>query len=441
MSNVENLPAVDVVVLHRPGQIPRDEVLQAIRRQTGVQICLHLHVGAAQPGDLNRWATIARARNGAKRSGNTPWLMFVDDDVVLADDCIVTLLAEVRVPSQLGALAADYDHDQKDPTRRGHVSMGATLFRRDRLNHFEFRSTSKWCECWCACWDLRRQGVEIRYSQTARATHLRTRAVPTVSPRILAAFDRRDIGRFEHQFLHTLRSHDNKERVIAVAYGLYPSEQTRLQRLDHVELVFQPFNGVMPPIRRLTDFAAITKQLDPTTPVAYWDVADVVFQDSLRDLWQAVLDHPDRLLAVKEPKGYPYNQVIPAWSLSIRDTQCRQIAFDLLKQNPFLNSGFAAGTAQTIGTYFQQASLMRQSPTLAGTTDWGDQMALNLYCHSRPGCWHATDQRWNYCVHDRPSNEVHVNPHGLIQSRSGVRISVAHGNARSLRQFSLTTIR
>jgi hypothetical protein len=94
------------------------------------------------------------------------------------------------------------------------------------LQRLNFRFTDKLCECWCACLDLRHNGFEIRYASAARVfhpyrptpyqapeNHTESPVAPnesfafTPEPRILAAFDRRDIDRFEHQFLRTLRAH------------------------------------------------------------------------------------------------------------------------------------------------------------------------------------------------------------------------------------------
>jgi hypothetical protein len=257
------------------------------------------------------------------------------------------------------------------------------------------------------------------------------------SPRILAAFNRRDVPRFEGPFLRTLRRRGNREQVIAVAYGLYPSEIRRLSVLPKVELVVRPDNGVMPPVRRLEDFARITCNLPGETPLAYWDVADVVFQTSLRPLWREVVATPGKLLAVIEPKGYPFNAVIPAWSLSIRDAAHRWRAFQLLSTRPFLNSGFAAGTASMMHEYFVAAQGMKHGPELNGSTDWGDQMCLNLFCHGNPSKWRSISEGWNYCVHDRRTGEVAVLPDGVVWSRTMGRVPIAHGNARSLPQFSL----
>ncbi len=444
---------IDVLMLVRPGHAPRSDIVQAIAQQSGVRVRLFVQVGHALPGDSNRWSTIARARNAAKSLGSARLVAFVDDDVLLDKNCLLELANELASEPALGAVAADYEQDQERPGRRGHIGMGATLFRRSVLEQLTFRCTDKLCECWCACFDLRSRGMEIRYSSVAKATHLRRarhsqplpRAVTrddaeqlrTRPPRILAAFDRRDIQRFESQFLRTLRASGNHETVTAIAYGLYPSEQARLSTIRGVQWDFQTYNGHMVPIRRLYDFARHLAKEDAHTPVAYWDVADVVFQDTLSDLWSDVRSTPGLVRAVVEPKSYPENKVIAPWCLSIRHPGYRQQAFQLLKRRPFLNSGFAAGTADAMLHYFRRAHSMRHGPELSGSTDWGDQMCLNLYCHMHPSKWQPIDQRWNYCVHDRSAGEVVIGAHGRVYSRRGQPIAAAHGNARSLRQLAI----
>lgn len=440
-------PNVDILLLKRPHtQVPQ-AVLQAIHQQRGVNIQLHQAVGNPLASDPSRWATIARGRNELKQHGHAPYVMFVDDDVALDLDCVRTLLEDLQASPTLAAIAADYDHQASRLPWTGHVSMGACMFRRSALMRVMFRSTDSMCECGCCCEDLRRDNLGITYSRRAKAFHLRKRDQPrslgnampaaVAKPVVMAAFDRRDIGRFEDSFLRSLRTWKNPERVIAVVYGAYPSEISRLQQLSGVSVVARPFNGETAPVRRLTDFAQVCRQLPSGTPTAYWDVADVIFQTSLSRLWQQVYRRPDRLIAVSEPRGYPENRVILPWSLTIRDPKHRQHALHLLQRNRFLNSGFAAGTAETMGRYFETAAGYLRGPELLGTTDWGDQMCLNLYCHSQPHRWHEPDRGWNYCVHDRPADEIAVSPNGLVISRKLGLIPVVHGNARSLRQFSL----
>ena len=164
---------VDVVLLHRPGDVPNREVVDAITSQVGVQVRLHTHVGYPEASDFNRWFTIARARNAMKNYGTSPWVMLVDDDVVLDRDCITNLLLQLKQNAHLGVVGADYSNDLGQANRQGHISLGATLWRRGVLSRLNFRATKRLCECWCAAHDLRHNGVGIDYCKTARAKHLK----------------------------------------------------------------------------------------------------------------------------------------------------------------------------------------------------------------------------------------------------------------------------
>src|SRR5208282_5623050 len=61
----------------------------------------------SQPGDLNRWETIARARNQGRTLGASPWVMCLDDDVVLEPDCLAQLVEGLQRRPEFAALAAD----------------------------------------------------------------------------------------------------------------------------------------------------------------------------------------------------------------------------------------------------------------------------------------------------------------------------------------------
>ncbi|MEO1524523.1 MAG: glycosyltransferase family 2 protein [Planctomycetota bacterium] len=441
-------PLVDVMMLRRPNTHPPLYVRRSIALQHGVRTRLRVMEGRPLPGDASRWETIVRGRNALKAVGDAPWVLFVDDDVALGPRCIIRLLQRLEREPKLGAVGSDYNQESRRPNWAGHVGMGACLFRREVLDKIEFRWQAKQCECRCAAEDLRGLGYEIAYEQSAPSKHLNKRHVrigqasnPSHQRQdsgvVLAAFDRRDVHRFENQFVRSLHNWGNPDRIIAVGYGLYPSEVRRLESLPNVEVQWRPSGEHWVPVRRLNDFAGITQTLDPATPVAYWDVSDVIFQSRLNSLWSLVAETPDQILAVIEPKGFPENGVIKPWTWSIQDRLWRWRAYELLKHYPFLNSGFAAGTAASMNRYFRRAHAMRFGPELTGSVDWGDQMCLNLYCHMNPSRWRVIDERWNYCVHDRPRGEVVVTPDGVIRSRRLGKILAAHGNARSLRQFSL----
>jgi len=166
------IPKVDLVVLTRTSELLHREVERGIRSQHEVQILLHRVVGRAQSYDGCRWETISRARNEGKRRGAAAWLMFLDDDVVLAPGCISLLVRELSRRSMYGALAADYLGEcRKGPVAR-HVTMGATLFRREALDQISFRWREERCECQCCCDDLRRLRWAIDYCPSAKARHL-----------------------------------------------------------------------------------------------------------------------------------------------------------------------------------------------------------------------------------------------------------------------------
>jgi hypothetical protein len=442
---------VDLILIHRQGCLPAEPVLRGIDAQGDVRLRVHLVAGVPRANDLNRWATIARARNEGKRLGTARWLMFLDDDVILEPGCVVTLVDALRRHSSFAALAADYLGESRG-THQGrassaHVAMGATLFRREVLRLFEFRWEASKCECQCCCDDLRRLGFEIDYMPGAHARHepaLTSRhhgEIDRSTPgRVLAAFDRCHLRRFRHLFLDSLRSCGNRETVTAVVYGLRPSEERTLASQPGVEVAALPERGVVPAIRRLHDFQHIIAQWPDDTPVAYWDAGDVRFQGRLDSLWDLVRAHPDQLLAVREPIGHPENLAVSQWTQTINDASLRRSAFDLLSRNPFLNSGFAAGTGRAMLHYLREAEWLRNSSALHGSLDWGDQTALNLYCHSNPGRWFEIPEGWNYCLYQRPRRDYQLRPDGRVVSAVDAPIHVVHGNGKSFRRFDVLLI-
>lgn len=462
-----SLPMVDVVVLTRDGNPVAGPVIDAIRRQRGINVVLHQVVGSPRSEDSHRVETIARARNSALNVGGSPWLMFVDDDVVLSNDCVARLHhAMLSRPNHAG-FAADYLGDRSGAGTSPHVAMGATLIRRSVFRQTPFRWEIGKCECLCWTQDVRRVGLRIEYLPGVVARHLsktvaehrhhelpdlmakvrpscavhskdeRTITELNKAAKVLVAFNRRDVRRFRDVFLRMLRSHGNDQQVIAVGYGLYPSECRLLSACRGVKVIHQSSNGQMPPVRRLKDFGEITAAFEPNTPVAYWDASDVIIQAKLDPLWRMTSEQPEKIFAVREPRGYPGNAAIVGWTRTIHDPASRDRAFELFSTRPFLNSGFSAGTAAAMSRYLTEAARLRESPELKGTTDWGDQAAFNLYCHSDPSRWTEVPESWNYCVHDRPVGEVQVQPDGRITCRSGTPIHVAHGNARSLAKLAL----
>jgi hypothetical protein len=248
----------------------------------------------------------------------------------------------------------------------------------------------------------------------------------------LAAFDHRHVRLFLERFLASLRAAGNREPVVAVTYGLRSGQLEALARHPRVEIVSLPLGDESVPRQRLRDFAALAQKLPAQTPLAYWDAGDVRFQARLGGLWDLVRAHPRQLLAAREPFHHPENASVARWTLSVNDPAARQRAFDLLTSRPCLNAGFAAGTADVLARYGQAAYGLLHSRALRGSTDWGDQTALNLYCHSDPEAWHEVEQCWNYCLCGRPRGEAYWERDGRIASRQGKPIHVVHGNALSL---------
>jgi hypothetical protein len=442
---------VDVVILS-PGEGPlAEEVERGLASQEGVRLHVYRAAGHPRPDDPCRWEPIVRGRNLGKRLGSSPWVMFVDDDVVLARNCVRRLVDQLRQKTIYAALAADYlgQGVWGGPTR--HVAMGATLFRRPVLDRIRFRWEPRKCECQCCCDDLRRLGYGIAYDGQTRAVHLprdRRRLPPPAGcperqacgseqqeGRIMAAFDRRHYHLFRDRFLKSLRMAGNDQWVIAVCYGLFPRQRRALGQMRHVQVLGLPGGATSPAIRRLRDFQTVLATLDPTVPVAYWDAGDVWFQASLEPLWLTVAVHPDKLLAAREPISHPQNAAVAEWTLSIWHAPSRDAAFELLSRRPFLNSGFVAGTAEAMLRYLGYGHRLLHAPALRGTRDWGDQLALNLYCHANPESWQEVGEEWNYCLCGRPEGEVCRRDDGHFVSPAGKSIRVVHGNARSLTRF------
>jgi hypothetical protein len=767
-------PQIDIILLSRHDDALHPEVEDGLRSQCGVDLVLHRIVGKPLPSDEGRYETIARARNEGRLCGAAPWLMFVDDDVVLDPQCIATLVNELSRRPAFGALAADYLGERQAGTIAPHVSMGATLFRREIIHQIPFRWRENRCECQCCCDDLRRLRWAIDYFAPAKARHLpsgsiehelaspagstqgvqgspdeplniprvclvacylgrppgwiqyylqscafnpsidfliftdqedfpaaprnvrvepistaqfnslatskvrvqvrlshsrklcdfkpayghlfeehlaaydywgytdldviygdlrrrltegklqefdvftarseflvghftlfrntsemrmlyqRSRdfraafqspqvlsfdecgkqwwqrfegkplssdatcdsithvvhrlmadnkisarfepaviewpelpsegwrlrwdagklwivdqgreamyfhfhgfknssgfqqprcledetafeitpngfgpaaptTVPTASetrngdasihnnaksepartsrvvpprrfserpaPCVLSMFNRRHFKLFYTRFLASLRASGNDETVVPVAVGLKLSQRARLARAWRVKPVFRRDSGIHMARRRLLEFAEITRALPLQAPVAYWDAGDVIFQAPLESLWDLIEKHPGKLLAAREPSGYPANPVVVQWTENINDPEARRAAQEIVFNCPFINGGFLAGTAGALTQYFETVAPWYDTPKLAGSTDPGDQLALNVYCHSRPEAWQEISDAWNYCLWGRDRNACYRREDGQYVDSQGVAIAVVHGNADTL---------
>lgn len=458
VNNVRQLPQIDVVVLTRDDSPLHPRVQRGIDAQRGVHLIVHRVIGTRFPGDPNRWSAIARARNKGKRCGTTPWLMFLDDDVVLAPDCVRRLFDGLRERPLFAALGADYLHESRGRICAPHVAMGAVLFRRQALRLIKFRWSRNHCECRCCCRDLRRQGLGIGYLPEARARHISigqakkdsgmggalapfcsNRSTDSANPQayILTAFDRRHFEKFRGRFIASLRASGNREPVVALGYGLNPSERRKISRLQNVHLISLNADERSIPVRRLFDFQRIVERLPADAAVAYWDAGDVIFQDRLSELWTLVRENPERLLVVTEVWRDPPKRWSVRWARCIPNPAVRRYVVQLLATGANLNGGFAAATAKTMLQYLKGAHRIRHSKALLGSREWGDQPAMNLYCHADANRFLAVDERWNYCLHRRNLKEYRLLPKGRFVRRDGAALSVVHGNGGSLELHAL----
>ena len=449
---------VDLIFLSRDLSPPRADVWRGVTAQEGVRLVLHRVVGTPRADDPNRWETIARARNAGKRQGLAPYVMMLDDDVVLGPDCVARLLAGLQRRPEFGALGADCAGEMRQGSRDwdcpNHVGMASVLFRRSALEAITFRWERDKCECRCCCEDLRRAGLGIGYEASADAWHrpvaassaLRTaakaqgccgmstgarRTRPGPPARILAAFDRTHLPHFRRMFLRSLRDSGNSEPVTAVAYGLAAHERDVLARTPGVEVVSPRVDG-HPAKLRLRDFQAVVERWPEETPVAYWDAGDVLFQDRLGPLWDLTRTQPDRLLVTRECFDYHESPVCTGWVETIRDPESRRQALELLDGRPILNGGFAAGTARVFLRYLREAHRFQSDRELLGSSDWGDQTAMNLYCYSHPDAWLEIPRGWNYCLVGLGPKDYRVHPDGRFESLDGLSVHVVHGNGGTL---------
>lgn len=469
-------PAVDVVLLTRDASPINSQVWTGIHQQAGVSVRFHRVVGIPRPTDRNRWDTIARARNVGRTLGDSPWIMYVDDDVVLGPGCIARLLRELETKPTLAGIAADYLSERNPHGISPHVAMGATLFRRSVFGKVGFRGSADTCECQSLANDLRRIPLEIDYSSQANATHLelgksqdRHQSNPAVprkpqskiniarrealhspashltqhapsdssppsTPAVLVAFDRRHMGLFAGRFLKQLRTSGNHIDVHAVTYGLRAKDVRWLSRFPNVLCYPQPYTTTAICRARMSGFQAVLGNICPKTPLAYWDAGDVLFQRPLDPLWHIVQADPTKLLVTEEPLPWPKNATQRLWVQQIHSLKNRRKTQQLLHDKPVVNGGFIAGTAGMMKTYFESACRLI-SVKLKGAGG-GDQVVLNCCRYASPEKFRVIDDTWNFCLFGRSRWACRVQSGRYVSLPTRKPVAVVHGNAATLFRMS-----
>jgi hypothetical protein len=91
-----------------------------------------------------------------------------------------------------------------------------------------------------------------------------------------------------------------------------------------------------------------------------------------------------------------------------------------------------AGSARSLLKYFSTVADWYRGPELAGSSDPGDQVALNLYCHSNPESWLEVPETWNYCLARRNLRFLYRDQDGRYVDIRGTPIYAVHGNAGTL---------
>lgn len=272
--------SIDIVILSRQAGELHPDVERGLYEQCEVQLVVHRIIGQRKAADRSRCDAIARARNEGKLCGSSPWLMFLDDDVVLGPRCVAQLAEELERHPGLAALGADYLGERRITRRSRHVSLGATLFRRAALDQIQFVWRGGSCECQCCCDDLRRLRWEIDYSLSAQARHLPVRSTAR-SPesrhdpatRITCLCVTRRRVALLHKAIRCYANQTYANRELVIVYDSDDAETRRyLQRLDDRSIL--PVTA--PTGRRLTLGALrnLARRQGTGKYVAQWDDDD-----------------------------------------------------------------------------------------------------------------------------------------------------------------------
>ena len=283
-------------------------------------------VGVPRPKETHRWQTIARARNEGLARATVPWVMFLDDDVILDSGCVRRLADGLRTGPGFAVLAADYLGESTahgawsrpdrhiargaDPVPPGGLEPGPLSFRVEQVRMPVL---------------LRRPAppgpgdrLSARGAGLAQPDRGRPRdrmvvviVVGMTCPSLPAGCWRHSTGGTSSGFAVSswVRSAGvattSRRRPSVMAFIPVNSGSWRERRVWS----WSPADGggrvERPPIRRLRDFADVVASWPEATPAAYWDAGDVIFQNRLAPLWTLVRSQPGKLLAVGEPVSFP----------------------------------------------------------------------------------------------------------------------------------------
>jgi hypothetical protein len=119
------------------------------------------------------------------------------------------------------------------------------------------------------------------------------------------------------------------------------------------------------------------------------------------------------------------------------DPAVRRHTRELLGAMPFINAGFAAGTARALMAYLQEGDRLLETE-LKGVLHWGEQVTMGHYLHHHPRAWLEISDAWNYCIIRRDPWTYRIQPGGRVESLDGTPVHVVHGNGRTLEPWVMS---
>ena len=130
---------------------------------------------------------------------------------------------------------------------------------------------------------------------------------------------------------------------------------------------------------------------------------------------------------------------IGPWTSYIRDPASRRRAFEILSSNPFVNSGFVAGTARAFLHYFRAADRLL-STSLKGVDYWGDQVAMNYYIHTTPDPGGRSPTAGITASSSATRAPTGSAPTAASRAATAPLCQVVHGNGRTLDRWAMAYV-